>query len=57
MTRSSALFIPRKDFDQYQLHPTVMFKLTRLIGLRLKNQSRVEDLVFRDVPPASPIYL
>jgi len=29
----------------------VMFKLTKLIGLRLKKiQSRVEDLVFRDVP-------
>lgn len=44
--------IPRKDFDQYlALHPTVMFKLTKLIGLRLKKiQSRVEDLVFRDVP-------
>ena len=28
-----------------------MFKLTKLIGLRLKKiQSRVEDLVFRDVP-------
>ena len=33
------------------MHPTVMFKLTKLIGLRLKKiQSRVEDLVFRDVP-------
>jgi CRP-like cAMP-binding protein len=44
--------IPRKDFDQYlAMHPTVMFKLTKLIGLRLKKiQSRVEDLVFRDVP-------
>jgi CRP-like cAMP-binding protein len=43
---------PRKDFDQYlSMHPTVMFKLTKLIGLRLKKiQSRVEDLVFRDVP-------
>jgi CRP-like cAMP-binding protein len=43
--------IPRKDFDQYlAMHPTVMFKLTKLIGLRLKKiQSRVEDLVFRDV--------
>ena len=29
--------IPRKDFDQYlAMHPTVMFKLTKLIGLRLK---------------------
>ncbi len=44
--------IPRKDFDQYlAMHPTVMFKLTKLIGLRLKKiQSRVEDLIFRDVP-------
>ncbi len=44
--------IPRKDFDQYlAMHPNVMFKLTKLIGLRLKKiQSRVEDLVFRDVP-------
>ncbi|MBP8116889.1 MAG: Crp/Fnr family transcriptional regulator [Nitrospira sp.] len=44
--------IPRKDFDQYlAMHPSVMFKLTKLIGLRLKKiQSRVEDLVFREVP-------
>ncbi len=44
--------IPRKDFDQYlAMHPNVTFKLTKLIGLRLKKiQSRVEDLVFRDVP-------
>jgi len=44
--------IPRRDFDQYlAMHPIVMFKLTKLIGLRLKKiQSRVEDLVFRDVP-------
>ncbi|MDH4185731.1 MAG: Crp/Fnr family transcriptional regulator [Nitrospira sp.] len=44
--------IPRKDFDRYlAMHPHVMFKLTKLIGLRLKKiQSRVEDLVFRDVP-------
>jgi CRP-like cAMP-binding protein len=44
--------IPRKDFDQYlAMHPTVTFKLTKLIGMRLKKiQSRVEDLVFRDVP-------
>ena len=44
--------IPRKDFDQYlAMHPGVMFKLTKLIGLRLKKiQSQVEDLVFRDVP-------
>ena len=44
--------IPRKDFDQYlAMHPNVTLKLTKLIGLRLKKiQSRVEDLVFRDVP-------
>lgn len=33
------------------MHPNVTVKLTKLIGLRLKKiQSRVEDLVFRDVP-------
>ncbi len=44
--------IPRKDFDQYlAMHPNVTVKLTKLIGLRLKKiQSRIEDLVFRDVP-------
>ena len=44
--------IPRKDFDQYlAMHPNVTIKLTKLIGLRLKKiQSRVEDLVFREVP-------
>ncbi len=44
--------IPRKDFDRYlAMHPNVTVKLTKLIGLRLKRiQSRVEDLVFRDVP-------
>ncbi len=44
--------IPRRDFDQYlAMHPNVTIKLTKLIGLRLKKiQSRVEDLVFRDVP-------
>ena len=44
--------IPRKDFDQYlAMHPNVTFTLTKLIGLRLKKiQSRIEDLVFRDVP-------
>ncbi len=44
--------IPRKDFDRYlAMHPNVTVKLTKLIGLRLKKiQSRVEDLVFRDVP-------
>ncbi len=44
--------IPRNEFDQYlAMHPNVTIKLTKLIGLRLKKiQSRVEDLVFRDVP-------
>jgi len=44
--------IPRKDFDRYlAMHPNVTIKLTKLIGLRLKRiQSRVEDLVFKDVP-------
>ncbi len=44
--------IPRQDFDRYlAMHPNVTVKLTKLIGLRLKKiQSRVEDLVFRDVP-------
>lgn len=44
--------IPRKDFDQYlATHSNVTAKLTKLIGLRLRKiQSRVEDLVFRDVP-------
>lgn len=44
--------IPRKDFDQYlAMHPNVTIKLTKLIGLRIRKiQSRVEDLVFRDVP-------
>lgn len=44
--------IPRKEFDQYlAMHPNVTIKLTKLIGLRIKKiQSRVEDLVFRDVP-------
>jgi len=44
--------IPRKEFDQYlAMHPNVTVKLTKLIGLRLRKiLSRVEDLVFRDVP-------
>ncbi len=44
--------IPRKEFDQYlAMHPQVTVRLTKLIGLRLRKiQSRVEDLVFRDVP-------
>lgn len=44
--------IRREDFDRYlAAHPNVTVKLTKLIGLRLRKiQSRVEDLVFRDVP-------
>lgn len=44
--------IRREDFDRYlSNHPNVTVKLTKLIGLRLRKiQSRVEDLVFRDVP-------
>ena len=44
--------IRREDFDRYlAMHPTMTVKLTKLIGLRLRKiQSRVEDLVFRDVP-------
>ena len=42
----------REDFDRYlRDHPDLTVKLTKLIGLRLRKiQSRVEDLVFRDVP-------
>lgn len=44
--------IRREDFDRYlAMHPNVTVKLTKLIGLRFRKiQSRVEDLVFRDVP-------
>lgn len=44
--------IRREDFDRYLGdHPNVTVKLTKLIGLRLRKiQTRVEDLVFRDVP-------
>ncbi len=44
--------IPRAAFTQYlATHPAVTVELTKLIGLRLRKiQSRVEDLVFRDVP-------
>jgi CRP-like cAMP-binding protein len=44
--------IRREDFDRYlATHPTITVKLTKLIGLRLRRiQSRIEDLVFRDVP-------
>jgi CRP-like cAMP-binding protein len=44
--------IRREDFDRYlAAHPDLTVKLTKLIGLRLRKiRSRVEDLVFRDVP-------
>lgn len=44
--------IRREDFDRYMReHKDLNAKLTKLIGLRLRKiQSRVEDLVFRDVP-------
>lgn len=44
--------IPRDAFTHYlATHPAVTVELTKLIGLRLRKiQSRVEDLVFRDVP-------
>ncbi len=44
--------IPREAFTHYlATHPMVTVELTKLIGLRLRKiQSRVEDLVFRDVP-------
>jgi CRP-like cAMP-binding protein len=44
--------IRREDFEDYlKHHPDLTLQLTKLIGLRLqKIQSRVEDLVFRDVP-------
>jgi CRP/FNR family cyclic AMP-dependent transcriptional regulator len=44
--------IRREDFDKYlEAHPNITVRLTKLIGLRLRRiQSRVEDLVFRDVP-------
>jgi CRP-like cAMP-binding protein len=44
--------INREDFDRYlRDHPDLAVKLTKLIGFRLRKiHSRVEDLVFRDVP-------
>lgn len=44
--------IRREDFTRYlREHPDLMVKLTKLMGFRLRKiQSRVEDLVFRDVP-------
>lgn len=44
--------IRREDFERYlRQHPDMALRLTKLIGLRLRRiHSRVEDLVFRDVP-------
>jgi CRP-like cAMP-binding protein len=44
--------IRREDFERFlQMHQDLTIKLTKLIGLRLRKiQSRVENLVFRDVP-------
>lgn len=44
--------IRREDFTRYlREHPGLMVRLTKLMGFRLRKiQSRVEDLVFRDVP-------
>jgi CRP/FNR family cyclic AMP-dependent transcriptional regulator len=44
--------INREDFDRYlREHPDLAVKLTKLIGFRLRKiHSRVQDLVFRDVP-------
>lgn len=43
--------IPRANFEQLlRAHPELSFRLTKLIGLRLKRiESRIEDLVFKDV--------
>lgn len=43
--------IPRTRFEQLlRAHPELSFRLTKLIGLRLKRiESRIEDLVFKDV--------
>lgn len=44
--------IRKEDFERYlRLHPDLSFKLTKLLGFRLRRiRNRVEDLVFRDVP-------
>jgi CRP/FNR family cyclic AMP-dependent transcriptional regulator len=44
--------IRREDFERYlRQHPDLSFKLTKLMGFRLRRiRNRVEDLVFRDVP-------
>lgn len=43
--------VPRKMFEQLlRGHPDMAFRLTKLIGLRLKRiESRIEDLVFKGV--------
>lgn len=43
--------IPRARFEALlRVHPELAFRLTKLIGLRLKRiESRIEDLVFKDV--------
>jgi CRP/FNR family cyclic AMP-dependent transcriptional regulator len=44
--------IRKEDFERYlRQHPDLSFKLTKLMGFRLRRiRNRVEDLVFRDVP-------
>lgn len=44
--------IPREDFARHlRTHPDLALELSKLIGARLRAlQSRVQDLVFRDVP-------
>ncbi len=44
--------VPRDEFLGYlHQHPEIALALTKLVGARLRElQSRVEDLVFRDVP-------
>ena len=44
--------IRREDFERFlKSQPQCSFKLTKLIGFRLKQiESRIEDLVFRDAP-------
>lgn len=48
----SICVLQRKDFEEVlQKNPDLTIRLTKLIGFRLKKiESRIEDLVFRDVP-------
>ncbi len=48
----SICVLQRKDFEEVlQKNPDLTIRLTKLIGSRLKKiESRIEDLVFRDVP-------